>query len=160
MFLYPFQKEKNNKIPLQALNKQTFMIIRQWWHTPWAEPVWSGFETSLINTEFQDSQQNPISKYKYNNLNICPQTFHQRHSYQKKVKYILFFQYSGEKTWSWVGDNLGRAGEEKGYNESILYATLKNNEQGESFSQAVAKPIRVDRKTKRKTIKSGNTTRL
>lgn len=120
--LIPFSKRKNNKIwryyfiPLQALNKQTFMITRQRWHTPWAEPVWSEFETSLINTEFQDSQQNPISKYKYNDLNICLQTFHQRHSYQKKVKYILFlahFNIQEKKHEVGLGINLGRAGEEK-----------------------------------------------
>lgn len=107
------------------MNKQTFMITRQWWHTPWAEIVRSEFETSLIYTEFQDSQQNPISKYKYNDLNICPQTFHQRYSYQKKVKYILFlaqFKIQEKKHKVGLGINLERAGEEKGCNKSILYA--------------------------------------
>lgn len=129
MFLYPFQKEK-----IVKSEDTVSFLSKHWINKPsWSpgsggEIVRSEFETSLIYTEFQDSQQNPITKYKYNDLNICPQTFHQRYSYQKKVKYILFlaqFKIQEKKHEVGLGINLERAGEEKGCNKSILYANLK-----------------------------------
>lgn len=157
MFLYPFQKEKIVKF------EDTVSFLSKHWIN---KPSWSpgsggthhGQRQSDLNLRPAWSTQSSKTASKTQSLNICPQTFHQRYSYQKKVKYILFlaqFKIQEKKHEVGLGINLERAGEEKGCNKSIWYANLKNNEQGENLSQAVAKTIRVDKKT----IKSGNTTR-